>query len=66
MISNQEDLDAPRYWRVAEAVEQTGLSASWFYHRYANGKLPGATRAGKYLLLKVDEFIAALDAGQID
>ena len=66
MKSNQEAHDTPRYWRVTEASGETGLPPSWFYQRYSNGKLPGAMRAGKYLLLKVDEFIAALEAGQID
>ena len=57
--------DSRRFWNVAEASEHTGLRPSWFYQRSAKNKLPGARRAGKYLIIKVDEFLRALDSGQI-
>ena len=66
VVGNGKVLPRCRSVDIYDYYDRDGLPPSWFYQRYSNGKLPGAMRAGKYLLLKVDEFIAALEAGQID
>ena len=65
MDRRSADDDQSLYWRVGKATDQTGLPPSWFYQRSSKGLLPGARRAGKYLVIKVDEFLSALESGSL-